>query len=191
MTQTTEPQADALRISSIPVRIAHRIGNMIANGFAYSAALALLIIVAICAINVARRYLFGAAWSWAEEAMVYLMIYAVFAGAVTVTWRNTHMRIELIIDRFPLGIRTKVIFCGLIVAITVLGTMCYFSSQVVMTLYAFDQRTDALEMPMWIPQSVIAIGFGLFALMTALRIYVHGAARGQSELELVARDNKL
>lgn len=188
MTQTPELQADALRTNVKAVRIAHRIGNTIADVFASSAAFALLVIVGICAINVTRRYIFGAAWSWAEEAMVYLMIYAVFAGAVTVTWRNTHMRIELIIDRLPAKARATTVCCGLLLAIAVLATMCYFSSQVVMTLYSFDQRTDALEMPMWIPQSIIAIGFGLFGLMTALRIYVHGTARGQSELELVAKD---
>lgn len=186
--ETSEFKADALRIDSAATRTARRIGNTIANGFAFSAAFALLVIVAICAINVTRRYIFGAAWSWAEEAMIYLMIYSVFAGAVTVTWRNTHMRIELVIDRLSAKTRATTVFFTTMVAIATLVVMSYYSSQVVITLYAFDQRTDALEMPMWMPQSVIAIGFGLFAAMAILRAYVHGTARGQNELDLVAKD---
>jgi TRAP-type C4-dicarboxylate transport system permease small subunit len=188
VTQTSEFQANTLRANTNAVRAALRVGNAIANFFAFIAAFAIIIIVIICAINVTRRYVFGMAWNWAEEAMVYLMIAAVFSGAITVTWRNTHMRIELIIDRLPRKIRDTAVFCVSLIAITVLATMSYFSTQVVITLYAFEQKTDALEMPMWIPQSIVAIGFGLFAIMTALRIYVHGTARGQSELDLVAKD---
>lgn len=186
------PSPDApvneMRTNSAAARVARRFGDSIASALANAAALALLIIVAICAINVTRRYLFGAAWSWAEEAMVYLMIFIVFAGAVTVTWRNAHMRIELIIDRLPPSIRSTLIFCGMLFAIGTMATMSYFSTQVIIMLYLYDQKTDALEMPMWIPQSFIAIGFGMFAALTALRLYVHGTARGQTEIDLAAKD---
>ena len=183
-----ETKPDQMRSNSAATVLARRIGDTLADAFSYSAAVALLVIIGICAINVTRRYIFGLAWSWAEEAMVYLMIYIVFAGAVTVTWRNTHMRIELIIDRLQPSVRNIVVFFTTLLTVGVLGTMSYFSSQVVSTLYGFDQKTDALEMPMWIPQSFIAIGFALFALLAALRLYVHGAARGQTELDLAAKE---
>ena len=184
----TEIPPDQMRSNSAAANIARRIGDSMADAFSYGAAVALLVIVGICAINVTRRYIFGMAWSWAEEAMVYLMIYIVFAGAVTITWRNTHMRIELIIDRLPPTARNIAVLLGTLLTVVVLGTMSYFSSQVVMTLYAFDQKTDALEMPMWIPQSFIAIGFGLFAVLAAMRLFVHGTARGQTELDLAAKE---
>jgi TRAP-type C4-dicarboxylate transport system permease small subunit len=180
--------ANETRLNGAAARAARRIGDSIADAFTYAAAFALLVIIAICAINVTRRYLFGTAWSWAEEAMVYLMIFIVFAGAVAVTWRNAHMRIELVVDRLPASIGSAVVFFGTLLAIGTLATMSYFSTQVVMMLYAFDQKTDALEMPMWIPQSFIAIGFGMFAALAALRLYVHGTARGQTELDVVAKD---
>ena len=183
-----EALPDQMRSNSAAAVCARRVGDSLANAFSYSAAVALLVIVGICAINVTRRYIFGLAWSWAEEAMVYLMIYIVFAGAVTVTWRNTHMRIELIIDRLSPFARSIVVLLSTLLTVGVLGTMSYFSSLVVMTLYGFDQKTDALEMPMWIPQSFIAIGFGLFATLAAMRLYVHGAARGQTELDFAAKE---
>ena len=186
--QIPEPQPDAMRSNSVTAYAVRRIGSFLADAFAHAAAFALLFIVGICAINVTRRYLFGAAWSWAEEAMVFMMIFIVFAGAVTVTWRNTHMRIELVIDRLPAPIRSVAVLLGTFVVMGVLGTMSYFSAQVVTTLYGFEQKTDALEMPMWIPQSLVAVGFGLCAVLAAMRLYVHGTARGQTELDVVAKD---
>ncbi|MGH7212406.1 MAG: TRAP transporter small permease subunit, partial [Acetobacteraceae bacterium] len=56
------------------------------------------VIVAICGINVARRYLFGSVWSWAEEAMLFLMIIIVFLGAATVTWNGMHLALDMLLN---------------------------------------------------------------------------------------------
>ena len=39
-----------------------------------------------------------------------------------------------------------------------------------MLLYGFDQRSDALNAPSWIPQSFVAIGLGTIALMMAVKL---------------------
>jgi TRAP-type C4-dicarboxylate transport system permease small subunit len=173
---------------SVALRTIRLIGDAVADTCAVGAASALLIIVAICSVNVLRRYIFGSAWSWAEEAMVYLMIFIVFAGAISVTWRNAHMRIELIVDRLPTAYRTAAVLLCTVIAIGVLAVMSVFSSEVVFTLYSFDQKSDALEMPMWIPQSFVAVGFGLFAILMAFRLCVFGVSRGETELDIVAKD---
>src|SRR5262249_58193210 len=65
------------------------------------AATALCVIVVINGANVVNRYVFGHAFAWAEELMIFLMILIVFAGAATVTWRNAHIKIELITEFLP------------------------------------------------------------------------------------------
>ena len=62
------------------------------------AAGALLCIVAINGANVVARYLFGTPFSWAEELMLFLMILSVFSGAIAITWRNLHIRIDTFVD---------------------------------------------------------------------------------------------
>src|SRR5215510_3308793 len=81
--------------------LVHRIGDAIANVCAVIAATALCIIVVVNGANVVNRYVFGRAFSWAEELMIFLMILIVFAGAATVTWRNAHIRIELVTEFLP------------------------------------------------------------------------------------------
>jgi TRAP-type C4-dicarboxylate transport system permease small subunit len=43
---------------------------------------------------------------------------------------------------------------------------------VVSLLFDFDQRSDALHLPMWIPQSVIPISLLLIVLISLLRVFV-------------------
>src|SRR5262249_45555533 len=93
----------------------YRIGDAISQVCAIVAAAALCVIVVINGANVVNRYVFGHAFSWAEELMIFLMILIVFAGAATVTWRNAHIRIELVTEFLPPAAR-KIAAGGVCVA---------------------------------------------------------------------------
>jgi len=43
------------------------------------------------------------------------------------------------------------------------------SFRIVSMLYAFDQRSLALEAPLWIPQGFVSVGLLLIAVMLVLR----------------------
>ena len=150
------------------------------------AAAALLLIVAINGVNVIGRYIFGAPLVWAEEAMLYLMILVVFAGGAVISWRGSHMRLDVIVDRAPLVLRRLAVsvtmLCGILVLL-VIGTASF---QIVMMLYAFDQRSDALHLPMWIPQSIVLGGFALFAALMAVRLVVFGTSMPSAVSENVS-----
>lgn len=134
------------------------------------AGLSLICIVAINGANVIARYFFGKPFAWAEEVMIIFMILGVFAGSVTVTWRNIHIRIDTFVDRMtPLWRRiakTLVTAASMVVLLAVVVA----SYRIVALLYSFDQRTDALEWPMWIPQSFVTIGLALIALLMGVRL---------------------
>jgi TRAP-type C4-dicarboxylate transport system permease small subunit len=46
------------------------------------------------------------------------------------------------------------------------------SYRVTSLLFDFDQRSDALHLPMWIPQAVVPLSLLLIVLMSLLRILV-------------------
>jgi hypothetical protein len=51
-------------------------------------------------------------------------------------------------------------------------------------LYAFDQRSDAMEFPVWIAQSAVLGGLVLIAAMTVMRLVVFGpSAIGHTEIQ--------
>jgi TRAP-type transport system small permease protein len=144
----------------------------IAHACLVIAALSLLCIVAINGANVVARYFFGRAFSWAEELMLFLMILGVFSGAVAVTWRNLHIRIDTLVDRLPPPIRRATMLVASLASIAILAVVMVASFRLVSLLQSMDQRSDALNAPSWLPQSFVTIGLGLMALMMLARIAV-------------------
>jgi TRAP-type C4-dicarboxylate transport system permease small subunit len=84
-----------------PPGLVDRLGEGLTQLCLAIAAASLLCIVVVNGANVVARYLFRAPFPWAEELMLFLMILAVFAGAIAVTWRNLHIRIDTFIERAP------------------------------------------------------------------------------------------
>ena len=149
-----------------------RLCDGIAHACLVIAALSLLCIVAINGANVVARYFFGRAFSWAEELMLFLMILGVFSGAVAVTWRNLHIRIDTLVERLPPPIRRATMLVASLASIAILTVVMVASFRLVSLLQSMDQRSDALNAPSWLPQSFVTIGLGLMALMMLARIVV-------------------
>jgi C4-dicarboxylate transporter DctQ subunit len=148
------------------------LGTRIADIGLWTGAAALLTIVALNALNIVLRYFFRNPLSWAEEAMLYLMILGVYVGAISVAWQQAHIRIDAILD-FASPTRRKVleiISTGVLAAVLI--PVVFASFRVVNLLFDFDQRSDALHLPMWIAQSVVPISLLLIIVMSLLRVFV-------------------
>lgn len=163
-----------------------RIGDFIANSCVVMATIALFTIVLINGLNVFSRYFLGDAWSWAEEAMLFLMVLLVFSGATTVTWRGGHMRLDIFIEQMPATYRRAAIVITGLFSAGILGLLAINSFQVVSLLFRFNQKSVALEFPMWIPQGCVLAGFVLIAFMILLRLAAYGATLPKSEAEALA-----
>jgi TRAP-type C4-dicarboxylate transport system permease small subunit len=164
----TIPPAPAPRYRQSLLLVGTRISNL---GLGAGAA-ALLAIVALNAVNIVLRYFFRAPFSWAEEAMLYLMIFGVYVGAISVAWQQAHIRIDAVLDFAPPARRKFLEIISTLVLAAVLVPVVLASFRVVSLLFDFDQRSDALHLPMWIPQSVIPVSLLLIVAMSLLRILV-------------------
>lgn len=140
------------------------------------AAAALLVIVVLNAVNIVLRYAFSAAFPWAEEAMLYFMIFGVYAGAISIAWQQAHIRIDAFINFAPPNWRGRLDVLATLLAAAVLVPAVLASYRVVSLLFAFEQRSDALRLPMWIPQSVIPAALLMIIAMSLLRLVVHTPA---------------
>lgn len=124
--------------------------------------LSLTLIVIINGVNVFCRYVLFWALSWAEEAMVFLMIFGVFVGAISVTWDRIHIRIDAIIGLLGARLRMAAEWLAIFITAAVLLPIGWVSWGVVRKLYEFEQKSDALHMPVWIPQ--VTIPFALLVI---------------------------
>jgi TRAP-type C4-dicarboxylate transport system permease small subunit len=130
--------------------------------------------VAINFANVIGRWVFSASIYWAEEAMLFLMVGCVFLGSGVVAWSGRQIRMDVIVGMLPPRLRRALdLFSELVFIVTALAII-YFAWPVISSLYEYDQRSQAAEIPLVIPQAMIPIGLGIMALLVAVRLVIGG-----------------
>ena len=120
--------------------------------------------------NPLARYFFAKPFPWAEEAMIMFMILGVFTGAIAVTWRNIHIRIDTFVERSSIPVQRIIRIAATLASMAVLFIVAWSSYGIVRLLFEYGQTTDALEFPMWIPQSFVTIGLVVIAILMFTRL---------------------
>ncbi len=129
----------------------------------------LVVIVVINGVNVVGRYVFSSPLSWGEEVMLFLMIVGVFLALPTVTWEGGHIRMDLLVRALPSKARRFFEVLADLSSLGMAGLMVYVGVPIVLQLLEFDQRSDAANVPVALPQSAVPIGFTLAAIALLAR----------------------
>ncbi len=134
------------------------------------AAVLLLAAIAINFSNVVARYLFRASIYWADEAMVFLVIWSIFLAAIAVTYDGSHLTMDLFSTR--LSPRWQRALDGAIAAVSILTFtfMAWQAMTVVRTLLRNDQRSIALDLPIAVAHGALLVGFVFSALVVVVRV---------------------
>jgi TRAP-type C4-dicarboxylate transport system permease small subunit len=126
--------------------------------------------VVINFINIIGRYVFSVSLPWAEEIMLFLMVGCVFTGCCAVAWQNRHIRMDVLITALPPKLRSFFNLLSDLVLIAAAITVTVFAYPVITQLAAFDERSEAANFPLVVPQSMVPIGYSLMALLVAIRL---------------------
>ena len=132
--------------------------------------------VALNFANVIGRYFFSTSIYWAEEIMLFLMVGCVFFGNGVVAWSGRQIRMDVVVGKLPEKARRALDVFSELVLISTALTIVAWAWPVVRDLYAFDQRSQAADFPLYVPQALIPIGLSIMALLTAVRL-LSGAGR--------------
>ncbi len=151
-------------------RVLSRIEDALAAGTLAAA-------VGLTIVSVILRYVFSAGIFWAQEAVIYLVIFSTFIGAVVTLRHNEHVNVD-ILPTF-LGERGKWLFALLGAGITLLycAIFGFYSWLLITEPAARNTTTPALDLPLWVVELALPIGFTLMFLR-ALEI-VYRTARGR------------
>ena len=136
--------------------------------------LMLIASVAINFANIIGRYVLSVSLSWAEEAMLFLMIGSVFLAAPPVGWLGRHIRMDVVVSLLPPRMRRVFEIFSDLVTIATCIMVAYFAWPVMTMLHELDQRSQSANIPLVIPQAVVPIGLMLMALLIAVRLIVLG-----------------
>lgn len=145
----------------------------LAAGIQILTAILLLIAVALNFANIIGRYLFNQPIASAEEVMLFLLVAVVFLGNSVVAWENRQIRMDVILHALPPWVRHVLEVFADLAMIAVSLTLIVFAWPVIDMLAEFDQRSQAANVPLYIPQALIPIGLGLTALLTGARLVMN------------------
>jgi TRAP-type C4-dicarboxylate transport system permease small subunit len=130
--------------------------------------------------NVIGRKFLAAPIVGAEEVMSFLMITLVFLGSGVVAYDGTHINMEILIDRFPPRLRDTFKAFAQVVAIGIAATLVTLGVPIVRHLQQFDERSQAANVPLFIPQAMVPIGLTLLALGSLARLAMLALPRAAS-----------
>jgi len=139
--------------------------------------LAILLVVAIVTTEVVSRSLFGRSIGFSTEFSGYALALCVSWPLAHVLHRKAHIRIDVAYSMFPQVFRAILD----IVALFAFGVIAFLMinasiGMVSVTYIQGDIANTTLETPLWLPQSLWAIGFAWFGanlLVLLLRACVH------------------
>jgi TRAP-type C4-dicarboxylate transport system permease small subunit len=146
----------------------------------------ILLAIAINFANIIGRYVFLAPLPWAEEVLVFLVIWAVCVGASAVTYDNRHLDMNLFVGLFPPKMRAVLEGLKLV---TLLG-FCAFTVVNAWSIVALMARNGQVSItagiPMMIPYAAFVVGFGLIAVAAiawAIERHLNRASEPRCDLE--------
>ena len=150
-----------------------------------AAALFLITSVGINFVNIIGRYFFSVSIPWAEEIMLFLMVGCVFTGCCAVAWEGRQIRMDVVVAILPARLRDLIEILSELVMIAAAAAVTVFAWPVVTQLAAFDQRSQAANFPLYIPQAMVPIGYCLMGLLVAIRLLMRSRRGSQNRAESV------
>lgn len=151
-----------------------RAADVLSTALRIAAGAMLIASVGINFANIIGRYFLSVSLSWAEEAMLFLMIGCVFLGAGPVGWMGRHIRMDVIVSLLPPRARIAFDLLSDLVTIATCVALAIFAWPVMTMLADLDQRSESANIPLVIPQGVVPVGLLLMALLIAIRLFVQG-----------------
>jgi len=144
-------------------------------------AISLLVAVALNFANIVGRYVFFAPIASAEEIMLFLFVATVFLGNSVVGWKGRQIRMDVILHALPPAWRRAFDLLADLAVIVVSIIIIVVGWPAIQMLAEFDQRSQAANIPLVLPQALIPIGLGLNALLVGARIIEDFRTRERSD----------
>jgi TRAP-type C4-dicarboxylate transport system permease small subunit len=130
--------------------------------------------------QVVARYVFSTGIFWAEELSLLAMMWGTMLGAAGCIWTDSHVRLNILIDRVPAGVRVWML--------TVMdGIILWFAFWIVKEGILLAQRTmgglmSALHIPIGITYIILPVAALIMIIFTVVkaleRLVTHYTRKG-------------
>ena len=136
--------------------------KIVSNGLAviekYVAIVLMFSMTTVMALAVLFRYFLNSPLSWAGEAAVFLLVWISFIGGSLGLKYKAQASVTILLDAIPSVWRKALLITGNTLIILFLVIVLYYSYQWVLSSSVLAQKSNNLQLPMWIPFSAVPIG---------------------------------
>jgi len=123
--------------------------------------------------QVVMRYVFNDAPEWAEESVLYLIIWAVFIISSKLVRDEEHVGADFVLRRLPVKVQRIIEIMNCIMALFFCAVVIWYGFIIVSQVFAMDERsTTRLRFPMWIAYLAIPAGTCLIFLSYVRRLFL-------------------
>lgn len=152
----------------------------LATGISVAALIAIVLMIVAVVIT---RYVFSYSLRNFDEIVGYLVVVIVYGGAAYTQRRDMHIRVPIVVDELPDGIRKGFEIATEIAAlIFVLVVFIWLTFSVSFQSYQVGNISNSsLETPMWIPQMIVPLGSAIFAVEIIRQIILLITKRNQGK----------
>tara|TARA_R110000787_G_scaffold68163_4_gene152485 strand:- start:270 stop:851 length:582 start_codon:yes stop_codon:yes gene_type:complete len=133
----------------------------------------ILVGIGINFANVVGRYVFLEPIIWAEEIMIYIMVWTVFIGAVLVSYDGQHLKMDFFSIMLPSPWKEIINFIATVSLLAVCLFVIPNNWTVVELMWNNDQRSVVADVPMVIPHFALLLGFVLIFIAVVVRFRSH------------------
>lgn len=136
------------------------------------AAVLLAVVLGVITYELVIRGMFGRSNLWTDELSRVMLIAMVYFAAIGVTRDGAHVRVELVLDRLPAGLRgtleklSDLLCLAFALSATWLG-IAYVRESI---RFGISFAHSNLPFPVWAAQLIVPVAFGLISLRLLLRI---------------------
>lgn len=130
-----------------------------------------VIAVVINIFNVFARYVFSSPVFWAEEILVFIVIWTVFLVAGSITYRGAHLNMDLLYSSMA---RPWKLAVNIAVVVTMIGCAVFVAieSWKIVGLHIRNSGVTAgTDIPLAIPISALLFGFSFMAIAAIVRFW--------------------
>lgn len=140
--------------------ILSKVENVLAAGSLAAAAL-----IAIAAVIM--RTFFNEIIFWSEEAVIYLIIFSTFVGAVITLRHNEHVNVDVVAVFMKERGKRVMAFIGTLILLVYLGVVGFYGWVLIFEPRSSATVTPAMNLPLWLVTLPLPIGFTLMFLRAA------------------------
>jgi TRAP-type transport system small permease protein len=145
--------------------VTDKLFDRVARVIELTLALAFIVAILLNFANVIGRYVFGVSLLGSDEVQVFIMVAMTFLGAVVVTRRNMHLRMDVLVRFMPASAQALLRVAEQLLLAVLAGFVLMQSYDYAQRMYRIGRVSDMAGVPMWIPHGTVLLGFGLMLIL--------------------------